>query len=208
MRLLGGVSASEAAVRQAAWSPAASARGRGSTHSRRHRRADHEAAGAPPWPWRIGLRRVAWRPARSDGTRVGSGRWRAVVHILGPGHVDDVQLLDIPFPDTAHALADATLWLDPEDFERLLATSLPIGRSWLSSVAQRLATSQKRHIGPLGRTLTQRRGVTTRRCGRPGVGQQAATRATPMQARPRLPPMSLLRWAPYVRPSVQTRDGG
>ncbi|WP_307849741.1 Crp/Fnr family transcriptional regulator [Qaidamihabitans albus] len=37
----------------------------------------------------------------------------------------------------------------------MLAESLPLARRWLSSVAQRLAVSQSRIIGLLGRSLTE-----------------------------------------------------
>jgi CRP-like cAMP-binding protein len=62
----------------------------------------------------------------------------------------------MPLPYTARVLDDATLLsLTPADYEHLLATSLPIARRWLSSVAQRLAASQMRLLGLLGRTLTE-----------------------------------------------------
>jgi CRP-like cAMP-binding protein len=89
---------------------------------------------------------------------VGSGRRRLVVHVLRPGDVDgDIPLLlDMPLPYTARALSDATcLFLSRSDFEHLLASRLTIGRRWLSSVAQRLATSQARILGLLGRSLTE-----------------------------------------------------
>ncbi|GAA3732046.1 HTH-type transcriptional regulator Cmr [Salinactinospora qingdaonensis] len=88
----------------------------------------------------------------------GTGSGRAVVQILRGGDVDgDIQLLlDLPMPYTARALDDVELLhLEREDFERLLATSLPIARRWLSSVAERLNTSHMRILGLLGRTLTQ-----------------------------------------------------
>jgi CRP-like cAMP-binding protein len=89
---------------------------------------------------------------------VGSGRRRTVVGVLRPGDVDgDIQLLlDTPLPYTARALDDATLLsLSAGDFDHLLSTSPPITRRWLSSVAQRLAASQMRLLGLLGRTLTE-----------------------------------------------------
>ncbi len=89
---------------------------------------------------------------------VGSGRRRVVVHLLHPGDVDgDIELLlDMPLPYTARALDDAVLLvLDRADFERLLVTHPPIARRWLSSVAQRLAASQGRILGLLGRSLTK-----------------------------------------------------
>ena len=87
---------------------------------------------------------------------VGSGRRRAVVHLLRPGDVDgDIQLLlGMPMPYTGRALTSATcLYLDHADFERLLAARPPIARRWLSSVAQRLAASQARVLGLLGGSL-------------------------------------------------------
>lgn len=88
---------------------------------------------------------------------VGSGRHRAVVHVLRPGDVDgDISLLlDMPVPYTARALTDSVcLFLDRAAFESLLATHPAIARRWLSSVAGRLAASQARILGLLGRTLT------------------------------------------------------
>jgi CRP-like cAMP-binding protein len=88
---------------------------------------------------------------------VGSGRHRAVVHLLRPGDVDgDIQLLlGMPMPYTGRALTGATcLYLDSADFERLLAGRPPIARRWLSSVAQRLAASQARVLSLLGGSLT------------------------------------------------------
>ncbi|MHA6803857.1 Crp/Fnr family transcriptional regulator [Salinifilum ghardaiensis] len=88
----------------------------------------------------------------------GSGPRRSVVHVLHPGDVDgDVQhLLDMPFPYGARALDEVTaLFLDAEAFEGLLTERPAISRRWLSSVAQRLATSQQRVIGLLGRTLQE-----------------------------------------------------
>ena len=88
---------------------------------------------------------------------VGSGRHRAVVHVLRPGDVDgDIQmLLGMPMPYTGRAVADARcLFLASADFEQLLATRLPLSRRWLSSVAQRLAASQARVLGLLGGSLT------------------------------------------------------
>jgi CRP/FNR family transcriptional regulator, cAMP and macrophage regulator len=89
---------------------------------------------------------------------VGSGRRRAIVHVLRPGDVDgDIQqLLDKPTPYTARALDEATcLFLPREDFERMLASHPGIARRWLSSVAGRLAASHARILGMLGLTLTQ-----------------------------------------------------
>ena len=88
---------------------------------------------------------------------VGSGRHRAVVQLLRPGDVDgDIQLLlRMPLPYTGRAVSEVTcLYLDPGDFEQLLATRLGIARRWLSSVAQRLAASQARVLALLGGPLT------------------------------------------------------
>jgi CRP-like cAMP-binding protein len=87
---------------------------------------------------------------------VGSGRRRAVVDVLRPGDVDgDIPLLlDMPLLYTARALTDATcLFLERQEFERLLATRPAISRRWLSSVAQRVSAGQARLIGMLGRPL-------------------------------------------------------
>lgn len=89
---------------------------------------------------------------------VGSGRRRAVVHILRPGDVDgDIELLlDMPMPYTARALTHATcLHLDGAGFERLIRQNPTIARRWLSSVALRLSTSQTRILGLLGHSLTE-----------------------------------------------------
>jgi CRP/FNR family transcriptional regulator, cAMP and macrophage regulator len=89
---------------------------------------------------------------------VGSGRRRVVVDVLRPGDVEgDIPLLlDMPLPYTARALSDAVcLFLARDDFESLLAAHPTIARRWLSSVAQRLATSQTRILGLLGRPLTE-----------------------------------------------------
>jgi CRP-like cAMP-binding protein len=88
---------------------------------------------------------------------VGSGRRRAVVHLLRPGDVDgDIQmLLGRNLSYTGRALSGVTcLFLGRDDFEKLLATGLPLARRWLPSVAQRLAASQTRVLGLLGGSLT------------------------------------------------------
>jgi CRP/FNR family transcriptional regulator, cAMP and macrophage regulator len=88
---------------------------------------------------------------------VGTGRRRAVVHLLRSGDVDgDIQLLlGMPMAYTGRALTPTTvLFFSKDDFENLLATHPSIARRWLSSVAQRLASSQARILGLLGRSLT------------------------------------------------------
>jgi CRP/FNR family transcriptional regulator, cAMP and macrophage regulator len=89
---------------------------------------------------------------------VGSGRRRVVVHLLQAGDVDgDIQLLlDMPMPYTARALTDSTcLHLADTDFDALLRHSPPLARRWMSSIAMRLATSQNRILGLLGKSLTE-----------------------------------------------------
>lgn len=96
------------------------------------------------------------RDGRAELT-AGTGRNRAVVQLLRPGDVDgDIPLLlNMPLPYTARALTSmTTLFLHRDDFERLLKTSPAISRRWLSSVAQRLATSQARILALLGGSLT------------------------------------------------------
>lgn len=87
---------------------------------------------------------------------VRSGRDRVVVGVLRPGDVEgDIPLLlGLALPYTARAIDGVTcLHLAPADFEGLLAGHPAIARRWLSSVAQRLATSHERLIGLLGRPL-------------------------------------------------------
>lgn len=60
----------------------------------------------------------------------------------------------MPLPYTARTLdAVDCLHLTPSDFETLLARHPAIARRWLSSIAQRLATSHERLIALLGRPL-------------------------------------------------------
>ncbi|NIJ11911.1 CRP-like cAMP-binding protein [Saccharomonospora amisosensis] len=165
MRLLGSGHPAEDAIRQAAW--VARCVGRGEAAPLTH---DDVGALAATLRSRVYERgevlfhggdtaRGVWIVQRGRvELSAGSGRRRSVVHVLQPGDVDgDIQhLLDMPLPYTARALEEATvLSLSADDFERLLADSLPLARRWLSSVAQRLAVSQNRIIGLLGRSLTQ-----------------------------------------------------
>lgn len=165
MRLLGAAAPDEMAIRQAAWVARCVGRGTAApltpdaltalaTTLKQHHvergtvifQSGRPAEGV----WIVRQGRVE--------LSLGSGRRRTVVHVLRPGDVDgDIQLLlDVPMPYTARALDDATLLsLTAADLEHLLATSLPIARRWLSSVAQRLAASQARLLGLLGRTLTE-----------------------------------------------------
>jgi CRP-like cAMP-binding protein len=89
---------------------------------------------------------------------VGSGRRRVVVQVLRPGDVDgDIHvLLGMPRPYTGRALEDGIcLVLEADDFEWLLHHRPAIARTWLSSVAARLAGSQARILKLLGRPLTE-----------------------------------------------------
>ncbi|WP_051399861.1 Crp/Fnr family transcriptional regulator [Haloechinothrix halophila] len=165
LRLLGGGSPDELAIRQAAWVARCVGRGEAAPFSATdltalaaglrtvtvERGAVVFRGGAvPSGVWIVQRGRIE--------LSVGSGRKRAVVHLIGPGDVDgDIQhLLAMPLPYTGHALEESTvLFLDGESFERLLASRHAIARRWLSSVAMRLAASQERIIGILGRTLTQ-----------------------------------------------------
>ncbi|WP_116045996.1 Crp/Fnr family transcriptional regulator [Amycolatopsis palatopharyngis] len=163
IRLLGSGRPAEDAIRQAAW--VARCVGRGDTaplsqddvsalaatlHSRTYERGEvlFRGGAATEGVWIVQRGRVE--------LSAGSGRRRAVVQVLRPGDVDgDIQhLLDMPFPYTARAVDDSVvLSLTVEGFEQLLSESR-LARRWLSSVAQRLATSQGRIIGLLGRSLT------------------------------------------------------
>lgn len=165
MRLPGPGEAAEMAIRQAAWVARCVGRGESSPlgpedltalatflHSRGLARGEllFEGGSAPAGVWIVQQGRVE--------LSVGTGRRRSVVHVLQPGDVDgDIQhLLEMPLPYTAHALDEATvLFLSAADFEQLLAQRWAIMRRWLSSVALRLAASQHRVIGLLGRSLTE-----------------------------------------------------
>ncbi len=88
---------------------------------------------------------------------VATPRGRVVVGVLRPGDVDgDVPLLlGMAVPYAAHAVDETVcLVLAPEDFDWLLSRHPAVSRRWLSSVAQRLATSHGRLISLLGRPLT------------------------------------------------------
>jgi CRP-like cAMP-binding protein len=164
MRLLGTAPADDMAIRHAAWVARCVGRGEATpltpealtalAATLKQHRAERGSVifhgGRPTGVWIVQHGRVE--------LSVGSGRRRTVVGVLRPGDVDgDIQLLlDTPLPYTARALDDATLLsLSAGDFDHLLSTSPPITRRWLSSVAQRLAASQMRLLGLLGRTLTE-----------------------------------------------------
>ncbi|WP_033288076.1 Crp/Fnr family transcriptional regulator [Amycolatopsis jejuensis] len=164
MRLLGTGPAAGMAIRQAAW--VARCVGRGEAAPLGSADVDALAASLRTRTYQRGA--VLFRGgAAAEGVwivrrgrvelSVGAGRRRAVVYVLQPGDVDgDIQhLLDMPLAYTARALDEVTaLALDAAAFEKLLAEHPLIARRWLSSVAQRLATSQSRIIGLLGRSLT------------------------------------------------------
>jgi CRP-like cAMP-binding protein len=87
---------------------------------------------------------------------VATSRGRVVVGVLRPGDVDgDVPLLlGMAAPYSGHALDETVcLVLAPGDFDALLQAHPAICRRWLSSVAQRLATSHGRLMSLLGRPL-------------------------------------------------------
>ena len=165
MRLLGTGPAADMAIRQAAWVARCVGRGESAPlgpadvdalaatlRTRTYERGGvlFHSGSAADGVWIVQRGRVE--------LSVGAGRRRAVVYVLQPGDVDgDIQhLLDMPLTYTARALDDVTaLALDATSFEKLLAEHPLIARRWLSSVAQRLATSQSRIIGLLGRSLTQ-----------------------------------------------------
>lgn len=163
LRRLGGVDEKEAALRQAAWVARCVGRGHvaplgpGDVSAL----ADFLSARAFEPGQRLygpGDEAQVWilQDGRVELALDGTAR-RSVVQVLHPGDVDgDIQhMLGMPFPYTARAVEEGTaLVLDAEAFERLLVSHPAISRRWLSSIAQRLATSQDRVIGLLGRTLT------------------------------------------------------
>lgn len=165
LRRLGGGSPDELAIRQAAWVARCVGRGEAAPFSA----ADLSALAARLRTVTVERGAIVFRGGQAPSgvwivqrgrieLSIGSGRKRAVVHVIGPGDVDgDIQhLLEMPLPYSGHALEESTvLFLDGESFEGLLASRHAIARRWLSSVAMRLAASQDRIIGMLGRTLTQ-----------------------------------------------------
>lgn len=87
----------------------------------------------------------------------GAGPRRVVVQLLRPGDVDgDLQLLlGMPMVYGARAAApSACFFLPAAGFEALLATHPAVSRRWLTSVASRLAASQRRLMDLLGRPLS------------------------------------------------------
>lgn len=88
--------------------------------------------------------------SRRDGDR------RLIVQILHPGDVDgDIGLiLRAPAPYSAHAIDHVELLrLSAEDFEWLIAARPALARRWLSSVAARLMSAERRILQLAGRDL-------------------------------------------------------
>jgi CRP-like cAMP-binding protein len=84
------------------------------------------------------------------------GRRRLIIQVVHPGDVDgDIGLiLQMPLPYSAHAIDDGeALRLSAEDFEWLIATRPALARRWLSSVAARLMSAERRILQLAGRDL-------------------------------------------------------
>lgn len=164
LRRLGG-SEADASLRQAAWVARCVGRGEGAPL----RQADVAALADALETRAVSRDTVIFRGGQGGAgvwiiregrveLSVGSGRRRAVIHVLRPGDVDgDIQLLlDMPMPYTARTLTDATfLYLSGEDFEAVVQRHPGITRRWMSSIAMRLAASQTRILGLLGKSLTE-----------------------------------------------------
>ena len=96
-----------------------------------------------------------FRSGRVELTRR-DGRRRLIVQVVHPGDVDgDIGLiLQMPLPYSAHAIDDVeALRLSAEDFEWLIATRPMLARRWLSSVAARLMSAERRLLQLAGRDL-------------------------------------------------------
>ena len=84
------------------------------------------------------------------------GRQRLIVQVVHPGDVDgDIGLiLQMPFPYSAHAIDEVdALRLSAQDFEWLIASRPALARRWLSSVAARLMSAERRILQLAGRDL-------------------------------------------------------
>jgi len=84
------------------------------------------------------------------------GRRRLIVQVVHPGDVDgDIGLiLQMPLPYSAHAIDEVeALRLSAEDFEWLIATRPMLARRWLSSVAARLMSAERRILQLAGGDL-------------------------------------------------------
>jgi CRP-like cAMP-binding protein len=107
------------------------------------------AQGAAPdavWVFRSGRVELS----RRDGKR------RLIVQVVHPGDVDgDIGLImQAPAPYSAHAIDDVeALRLSAENFEWLIASRPAVARRWLSSVAARLMTAERRILQLAGRDL-------------------------------------------------------
>lgn len=83
-------------------------------------------------------------------------RRRLIVQVVHPGDVDgDIGLiLQMPLPYSAHAIDEVeALRLSAEDFEWLIAARPMLARRWLSSVAARLMSAERRILQLTGRDL-------------------------------------------------------
>ncbi len=107
------------------------------------------AQGAAPdavWIFRSGRVELS----RRDGKR------RLIVQVVHPGDVDgDIGLImQAPAPYSAHAIDDVeALRLSAENFEWLISSRPAVARRWLSSVAARLMTAERRILQLAGRDL-------------------------------------------------------
>jgi CRP-like cAMP-binding protein len=84
------------------------------------------------------------------------GKRRLIVQVVHPGDVDgDIGLiLQMPLPYSAHAIDHVeALRLSAEDFEWLITTRPALARRWLSSVAARLMSAERRILQLAGRDL-------------------------------------------------------
>jgi CRP-like cAMP-binding protein len=164
LRRLGG-GAADAGLRQAAWVARCVGRGEGAPL----RPADIAALADVLTTFTLDRGTVVFAAGRRPAgvwivrtgqieLSVGSGRRRAVVHVLRVGDVDgDIELLlGMPMPYTARTLTNTTvLHLSAADFDAVVQRSPAIARRWMSSIALRLAASQARILALLGRSLTE-----------------------------------------------------
>lgn len=96
-----------------------------------------------------------FRSGRAELSRR-DGRRRLIIQVVHPGDVDgDIGLiLQMPLPYSAHAIDDVeALRLSAKDFEWLIAARPALARRWLSSVAARLMSAERRILQLAGRDL-------------------------------------------------------
>lgn len=94
----------------------------------------------------------------SVGLYAGSAPDRVILSVLRPGDLDgDLgMLLDMASPYAGEALEDTVcLRLGAEAFDRIFTSHPALARRWLTAIAERLASSQRRLVDPLGAPLTQ-----------------------------------------------------